>query len=74
MLTLISHKGEKRVCEHKSIGAPLAPAYTIAGQHATTPAIDEIETMLPWPDAFKSGWASCHEWNMESRLVDIIEE
>jgi hypothetical protein len=30
--------------------------------------------MLPLPDDFKSGWASKHEWNTDSRLVDIMEE
>lgn len=29
---------------------------------AFKPAIDEINTMLPYPDSFRSGCASWHKW------------
>jgi hypothetical protein len=41
--------------EHKMSNIPLAPAYTIPGQTATTLADDEIETMQPSAHAVKSG-------------------
>jgi hypothetical protein len=40
--------------EHKMSNIPLAPAYTIPGQTATTLADDEIETMQPSAHAVKS--------------------
>lgn len=46
---------EKMECENENIDIPLAAAYTIPGQHTITPLVDEIETMLPLPDDFKSG-------------------
>jgi hypothetical protein len=55
MWTLISHNWKKMKCEHKNIDIPLDAAYTAPGPHTITPAVDEIETMLPLPDDFKSG-------------------
>ncbi len=61
MWTLLTHNWKKMECEHKKIDIPLDAAYTTPGQHTVTPLIDEIETMLPLPDDFKSGCASRHE-------------
>ncbi len=55
MWTLLTHNWKKMECEHKIIDIPLAAAYTIPGQTTVTPPVDEIETMLPLPDDFKSG-------------------
>ncbi len=73
-ITLIYNKWKKDEMWAQNINIPLDPPYTTPGKNPTTPAIDEIETILPSPDAFKSGWASWHEWNTDSRLVDITEE
>jgi hypothetical protein len=52
----------------QNVNIPLAPAYTIPGQTATTLADDEIETMQPSAHAVKSGWAkSWYEWNKYSK-------
>lgn len=39
---------------------------------ATTPAAEELNTMLPFPDAFRSGYASWLRWKEDSKFVPII--
>ncbi len=53
-LWYIYHKWKQMDHEHKMSNIPLAPAYTIPGQTATTLADDEIETMQPSAHAVKS--------------------
>lgn len=38
------------------------------------PATDEMNTMLPFPDAFRSGCASWQKWYEDSKFVDISFE
>jgi hypothetical protein len=40
---------------------------------AVTPATDDMNTILPLPDAFKYGWASWHVWYTDSKLVAMIK-
>jgi hypothetical protein len=40
----------------------------------TTPAIEDMSTMLPEPEAFNKGCASCEIWKAESRFVAIRNE
>jgi hypothetical protein len=35
----------------------------------TTPETEEMNTMLPIPDAFRRGYASWQRWNVDSKLV-----
>lgn len=35
----------------------------------TTPATEEMKTMLPIPDALRRGCASWQRWNVDSKLV-----
>ncbi|RDX66145.1 hypothetical protein CR513_55120, partial [Mucuna pruriens] len=39
-----------------------------------TPATDEMNTMLPFPDALRRGYASWQRWNEESKLTVISSE
>ena len=40
----------------------------------TTPATEEMNTILPIPDAFRRGCASWHRWYIDSKLVVMSVE
>lgn len=52
---------------------PLLAAYKVPDPIAVTPATDDMNTILPLPDAFKCGWASWHVWYTDSKLVAMIK-
>lgn len=37
----------------------------------TKPATEDMNTILPAPDAFKRGCESWHRWYVDSKFVDI---
>lgn len=53
---------------------PFVAPWTDIDFRETKPETDEINTTLPTPDAFKSGYASWHIWKVDPKLVSTRVE
>lgn len=51
--------------------APLVAPQMDPTLQDTTPATEEMKTMLPVPDDLSKGWASWHKWYEDSKFVEI---
>lgn len=65
----------KQATAHHWIGElPFVAPWTDIDFRETKPETDEINTTLPTPDAFRSGYASWHMWKVDPKLVSIRRE
>lgn len=51
--------------------APLVAPQMDPTLHETTPAAEEMKTMLPDPEDLSRGCASWHKWYADSKFVEI---